>query len=57
MDAVDVINNAVEKGIIIALLIILWYRVDKIENKIDRLQDAISKIWYRIAKIEVKKDE
>jgi len=57
MDAIDLIDGAIEKGLVIVLLIILWYRVDKIENKIDKLQETISKIWYRIAKIEAKKDD
>ena len=57
MDTLDLIDGAIEKGLVIVLLIILWYRVDKIENKIDKLQETISKIWYRIAKIEAKKDD
>jgi len=57
MDTIDIIDGAIEKGVIVILLIILWYRVDKIENKIDKLQEVISKIWYRIARIEARKDE
>ena len=57
MDAIDLIDGAIEKGLVIVLLIILWYRVDKIENKIDKLQETISKIWYKIARIEARKDE
>jgi len=57
MDTIDIIDGAIEKGVIVILLIILWYRVDKIEGKIDKLQEVISKIWYRIAKIEAKKDD
>jgi len=57
MDALELIDGAIEKGVIVVLLIILWYRVDKIENKIDKLQETISKIWYRIARIEARKDE
>ena len=57
MDTIDIIDGAIEKGVIVVLLIILWYRVDKIEGKIDKLQETISKIWYRIARIEAKKDD
>ena len=57
MDTIDIIDGAIEKGVIVILLIILWYRVDKIEGKIDKLQEVISKIWYRIARIEARKDE
>ena len=57
MDAIDIIDGAIEKGVIVVLLIILWYRVDKIEGKIDKLQEVISKIWYRIARIEAKKGD
>jgi len=57
MDAIDIIDGAIEKGVIVILLIILWYRVDKIEGKIDKLQETISKIWYRIAKLEGKRDD
>jgi len=57
MDTIDIIDGAIEKGVIVVLLIILWYRVDKIEGKIDKLQEVISKIWYRIAKLEGKRDD
>ena len=57
MDTLELLDGAVEKGVIVVLLIILWYRVDKIEGKIDKLQEVISKIWYRIARIEAKKDD
>ena len=57
MDTIDLIDGAIEKGVIVVLLIILWYRVDKIEDKIDKLQEVISKIWYRIAKLEGKRDD
>ena len=57
MDAMELLDGAIEKGVIVVLLIILWYRVDKIEGKIDKLQEVISKIWYRIARIEARKDD
>jgi len=57
MDTLELIDGAIEKGVIVVLLIILWYRVDKIEGKIDKLQEVISKIWYRIAKLEGKRDD
>ena len=57
MDALELLDGAIEKGVIVVLLIILWYRVDKIEGKIDKLQETISKIWYRIAKLEGKRDD